>query len=161
MSEAEYIPSSKPGPKPKFELWMCDKIKEVAEAGGHIAQMCVAIGINSENTFHEWKKKYPEFKEAYDESKTISKAVYENILLQGAMGKIPGFSFNSLAMIIHNKFSDEYKHGAKAGGGSTEITINQLNLSPEQIDYKIAQSLEKLKSAGQTIELLGFEDESK
>lgn len=139
---------SKPGPKCKYEYWMCAKIKEIAGSGGHIPAMCRAIGINSEDTFHRWKREIPEFKEAYEEAKMISKSVYENILLQGAMGQIPHFNFNSVAMIMNNKFPDEYKRGANGSNTNTEITINQLNLTPEQIDYKIQALLEKRRARG-------------
>lgn len=142
---------TKRGPKAKFESWMCDKIKEVASNGGHVSAMCLAIGILSEDTFHRWKKEYPEFKEAYEECKIISKSVYENILLQGAMGQIKGFNFNSIAMIMNNKFPDEYKRGANGSNTNTEITINQLNLTPEEINYKISQVTEKLQSLGHEV----------
>lgn len=138
----------KPGPKSKFMPWMCDKIIEVAQLGGHIPAMCQAIGIKSEDTFHRWKREYPEFKAAYEEARTVSKGVYENILLQGAMGQIKGFNFNAIAMIMNNKFPDEYKRGANGSNTNTEITINQLNLTPEQVQYKINQKLEKLRSMG-------------
>lgn len=155
--EIEVIPHNKTGPKRKFESWMCDKIIEVAQTGGHIPAMCAAIGIRSEDTFHRWKREYPEFKEAYEEARTVSKGVYENLLLQGAMGTIPHFNFNAVAMIMNNKFPDEYKRGANGSNTNTEITINQLSLTPEQVDYKISQKLEKLKSMG--IELIGHDED--
>ncbi len=153
--EIEFIPAKR-GPKKKFELWMCDAIIEVARTGGHISTMCETIGIKSENTFHMWKKEYPEFASAYEEARTVSKGVYENLLLQGAMGKIPGFNFNAIAMLMNNKFPDEYKRGANGSNtnSNTEITINQLTLSPEQVQYKINQKLEKLKSLGVNLNLV-------
>ena len=152
--EIEVIPAKR-GPKNKFESWMCDAIVEVARTGGHIPTMCEAIGIKSENTFHTWKKEYPEFASAYEEARTVSKGVYENLLLQGAMGKIPGFNFNAIAMLMNNKFPDEYKRGANGSNttSNTEITINQLALSPEQVQYKINQKLEKLKSLGINLDM--------
>lgn len=155
----EIILAKQSGPKSKYQPWMCDKIVEIAEQGGHIAAMCQAIGIKSEDTFHRWKKEHQEFADAYEEAKTMSKGVYENILLQGAMGKIPGFNFNAIAMIMNNKFPTEYKRGANGSSTNTEITINQLNLTPEQVQYKISQKLEKLKSLGVDLEVVQHDEE--
>ena len=141
---------AKPGPKSKYEPWMCEKIIEVASEGGHIPAMCQAIGIKSEDTFHRWKREHEDFGKAYEEARTISQGVYESLLLQGALGKIKNFNFNAMAMIMNNKFPNEYKRSAT--GSNTEVTINQLNMSPEQVSAKINQKLEKLKSMG--IELL-------
>lgn len=156
MTDTIEVLQARTGPKRKFELWMCDAIIEVAKNGGHISAMCDAIGIKSEDTFHRWKKEYPEFGSAYEEARTVSKGVYENLLLQGAMGKIPGFNFNAIAMLMNNKFPDEYKRGANGSStnANTEITINQLTLSPEQVQYKINQKLEKLKSLGVNLDVI-------
>lgn len=144
MSDQEYLPS-KTGPKSKFEDWMCDKIKEIAEAGGHTVAMCLAIGI-SQDTFHRWKKDIPEFKEAYEESKLLSQAFYENAVLLGALGKIPGYNHKAMEMIMNNKFKEYQRTAEKVN--TTEITINQLNLSPHELTNKIAQKMEKLKALG-------------
>lgn len=140
----------------KYEPSMCAQILEIAATGGHVAAMCKAIGI-SRTQFYKWKKTIPEFAEAIEDAKLTSQSVYENLLLQGALGKIPGFNFNSLSLIMHNKFPDEYKRGSNGSAVSnTEITINQLHLSPKEIDYKIAQKLEKLQALG--IDLKGNDD---
>ena len=142
----------KRGPKPKYRPEMCQQIIEVAENGGHIPQMCLVIGLNSKTTFHEWVKTYPDFADAYSQSKLVSQAFYENMALRGAAGLIPGFNVTSLAMIMNNKFPDEYKRGANGGSTSHETTINVVNLSPDELRYKIAQKQELLRQKGQFIE---------
>lgn len=129
----------------KYEAWMDEAIVQVAREGGHIAAMCVKIGIKSEDTFHRWKKDYPSFREAYDEARMVSKALHESHLLQGSLGQIHNFNGTSYALIMHNKFAEDYKSNINQ---TTEITVNQLTLTPEQLDSKIAQKLEKLKSLG-------------
>lgn len=121
--EEEYIPKRKVATK--YEPWMCDKIIEIAEQGGHVANMCQAIGIASRDTFYRWLDEYDEFKEAYETSKMYSQAFYENLLLAGACGRIKNFNFNSVAMIMNNKFSDEYKRSPT--GSTTEINIGSIN----------------------------------
>jgi hypothetical protein len=143
-------PRSKTGPKSKFELWMCEKIIEVAKQGGHVAEMCVQIGLQSESTFHEWKKTYPEFKEAYNESKLYSKALHERVGFQGMVGQLPKFNHKQWEMTMRNKFPEEYKLGT---GGDVTITntYNQLNLadsSKDELRAKVEQQLEKLRSMG-------------
>jgi hypothetical protein len=130
----------------RYEPWMADKIIEVAENGGHVSAMCKAIGIRSRDTFYRWLKEYPELNEAYEKSKTVSQAFYEEVLLAGALGKIKNYNFNSIAMILNNKFGDEYKRSAS--GSSTEINIGSINsieqLTSQELDKKIAQLQKKL-----------------
>lgn len=137
----------KSGPESKYSPEMCNIILEVAKRGGHVAEMMVQLNIASKETFYRWQQEHPEFKESYQASKLVSQAFYEKLGLSGAMGEIPNFNASTYALIMNNKFSDEYKRSG-SGGGHTEITVNTLNLSPEQIESKITQKLEKLKSMG-------------
>lgn len=149
MTDDFEVISPKRGAPSKYESWMSEKIIEIAEQGGHIAQMCVAIGVKSEDTFHRWKKEIPEFGDAYDQAKVVSKAFYENLLLRGAAGLIPGFNATAMAMIMNNKFSDDYKRNA-SGNGDTQINIthNTLAISQEDQMLQIQGKLEKLKALG-------------
>lgn len=130
----------------KYQPWMCDKIVEVARQGGHVAKMCSEIGIRSRDTFYRWLDEYDEFREAYEYAKLESKAFYEEVLLAGALGKIKGFNFNSVAMVMNNKFSDEYKRSANSS--NTEINIGSINsiekLDEKALDAKIEQLQHKL-----------------
>ncbi len=130
----------------KYEPWMCDKIIEVAAAGGHVPAMIKAIGIRSKDTFYRWQKEYPEFKAAYEYSKIESQVLHEEILAAGAAGKIKNFNFNALAMIMNNKFSEDYKRSAT--GSNTEVNIGTMNnldvLTSPARQAKIQQMLKKL-----------------
>lgn len=141
-----------PGKPSYYEPWMCDKIIEVAARGGHISEMCVELGLKSETSYHDWKKLYPEFKEATETAKLYSKAYYEKLNLQGARGELPGFNGGTMEKIMQAKFSEEYKKDNNGNTNNrTEITINNLNLSPQEVNMKIAQLTEKLKAMGQDI----------
>jgi hypothetical protein len=125
---------------------MCQKIIDIAEQGGHVPAMLKAIGVRSKDTFYRWLKEYPEFNEAYEASKLASQAFYEEVLLAGALGKIKNYNFNSMAMILNNKFGEEYKRNAT--GSSTEVNIGAIN-NLEVMDTparraKIQQIIEKL-----------------
>lgn len=130
----------------KYNPSMCQTIINVAEQGGHIPAMCVAIGIRSKDTFFRWRKLYPEFEEAYQAAVLISQKVYEEIGFAGMMGRIKGFNFNSFAMIMNNKFPDEYKRSAT--GSNTEINVGSINsieqLSSTELDKKIELLQKKL-----------------
>lgn len=132
--------------KRKYEPWMCEKIIEVAEQGGHIPAMLKAIGVRSKDTFYRWLSEYPEFKEAYETSKIASQAFYEEILLAGALGKIKGYNFNSIAMVMNNKFNDEYQRSAT--GSNTQVSIGSINnlegLSNDELMKRIDKSLKKM-----------------
>lgn len=140
---AEVIPRGRGAPV-KYRPEMCETLVEVAKQGGHVMQMCAAIGIKSKDTFYRWLDEYEDFNEAYQESKIHAQAFYENLLLMGAVGKIPHFNFSALAMLMNSKFGDEYKRV----GNNTEINIGSINsigaLSSEALDAKIQQLQEKL-----------------
>lgn len=125
---------------------MCAKIIEVAAAGGHIPAMCLAIGIRSKDTWYRWKEEYPEFREAVEYAELISQAYYEELLHKAGTGQVPGCNFNSIAMIMNNKFSTEYKRSANSA--STEINIGSINsierLDEATLDKKIAAMNKKL-----------------
>lgn len=139
----------KPGPVSKYSPDMCDKIKSAAAEGKHIAGMMCEIGISSNETWYRWQKEHPEFGKAVKEADIISLAFYEENLLRGALGEIPGFNATAMATIMNNKFRKEY---SRSGTGGTEITFNTLNLSDSEKMQKITQKLERLKSLGVDIE---------
>jgi len=144
--EGKLLPVKR-GPKNKYTPEMCDAIVAAASSGGHIPEMMLSIGIKSKDTWYRWQKENPEFKEAVEYSKIVNQAFYEKIGLKGIMGEIPNFNATTFALMMNNKFGDEYKR-SHSGNGPTEITVNTVNYNEEQTTEKIAQKLEKLKALG-------------
>lgn len=142
--ELEFV---RPGPVSKYTPEICNRVIEAASQGAHISGMMLAIGVQSKDTWYRWQKEYPEFKEAVEYAHIVSQAFYEKLGLEGMTGKIPNFNATTFALTMNNKFGDEYKRGA-SGAGSTEITLNTVNYNSDQVNEKIAQKLEKLKSLG-------------
>jgi hypothetical protein len=120
---------------------MCLKILDVAANGGHVAQMCAAIGVRSFETFYRWVDEIPEFHEAYEESKVLSQAYYENLCLQVATGQIDNASSSILAMTMYNKFAHEYKRGT-----NSEINIGSINTIEKLDDKKLDEQIHKLQA---------------
>lgn len=143
--------------KSKYRPEMCSKIIDVAKEGGHIASMMLAIDCKSERTWYDWQDRYPEFKEAVEAAKLVSKDFYERLGLMGIMGQVKNFNATTYALIMNNKFKDEYSRGTNGPSSHTEITFNTVKLPPEQVTQKIAQKLEKLKNLGVDL-LVGHED---
>jgi hypothetical protein len=143
----------KRGAPTKYEDWMCDKVVEVAQDGGFHAAMMVACGIDND-TFYRYKREIPEFKDAVEYADLISLAIQEATLIAGSRGEIRNYNFASNAMILSNKYRALYK--GNEGSSNTEININNntINLSPQERDDKIAQILQKLKSAGSLPDVL-------
>ena len=133
--------------KAKYTPDMCDKIIAVASKGGHIPAMMMAIGVKSKDTWYRWIKDYPEFKEAVEFAKISNQAFMEDIGMRAIVGTIPNFNSPTYALVMHNKFREDYKRDV-GGNGHTEITINQVNLTSDEISLKIAQKLQKLKGLG-------------
>lgn len=150
------MPSLKPGPESDYDPSYCDAIVTVAAQGGHQAEMCLACGVKSRTTLYNWREKHPEFDEAYQFAQLVSLAYHEKVQLAGAMGMLPGFNSTTMAVIMNNKFGEDYKRGA-GGNASTEINItnNTVNLTSEEMDARIAQITEKLKSSGIDVLSLG------
>ena len=139
---------NKVGKTTYYEPWMCDKIIEIASQGGSRSKMIVALGIRREATINEWCEKYPEFREAYAISKHYHLAYLEDINLENAKGEIKG-NATSMALMLNNYHPEIYKRNPDAtGGGHTEININTINLSPEQMDTAIKQKIQLLRSFG-------------
>jgi hypothetical protein len=141
------------GRKTSYEPEFCETIQKVASAGGHIPSMMKAVGIKSKATWYKWQRDFPEFKDAVEEAELLSQAFYEELGLQGMMGKIPNFNATTYIFMMHNKFNTEYKRNPTAT--EVNITNNTLNLSSDQMAQKIAQKLEKLKTLGIDIEHTG------
>jgi len=133
--------------KAKYTPDMCDKIIAVASKGGHIPAMMMAIGVKSKDTWYRWIKDYPEFKEAVEFAKISNQAFMEDIGMRAIVGTIPNFNSPTYALVMHNKFKEDYKRDT-GGGDHVEVTINNLNLTSEEISLKIAQKLQKLKGLG-------------
>lgn len=144
--EGEYIPN--PNKVSKYDPSMCEKIVEVAKNGGHVAKMLVELDI-SRDTFYRWVKEYPEFGQAYEKSKRESQAVYEDIGLQGMLGQIKGFNYNSWVTVMNNKFPEDYKRSAT--GNNTEVNIGSItqntikSLTNEELDKKLEYLQERIK----------------
>lgn len=145
VAMGEFLPKK---PETKYKEEMCNVICGIADTGGHIAAMRDAIGGISKDTWYRWQELYPEFKEAVELAKLRSQVYYEKLGLMGATGQIDNFSATTYALIMNNKFKDEYSRGT-GGGNHTEITYNNtLQLEPAQVTLQIAQKLEKLKNLG-------------
>lgn len=140
-TEGELIQGKK---STKYERWMDDAIIDVGMKAGSVAAMCNAIRVSSKETFYRWIERYPTFKEAYNTARLHAQEVLEEMLLAGACGKIKNFNFSATAMLLNNKFPDDYKRGT-GSGGSTEINIGAIN-SIEGLDNKeLDQKIEKLQ----------------
>lgn len=138
------------GKETYYQPWMCDKIIEVAANGGFRSAMIVALGVKRRATINEWCNKYPEFKQAYELAKEYQQAKYEKLNLDMIEGNIKG-NATSMAIALTNQFSDDYKRtgsGESVGNTHTEININTISLTQDQMDASIQQKLQFIKTFG-------------
>lgn len=134
------------GPPTLYKPEMCDTIVEIAAQGGHISAMILAIGVKSRETWYRWRREHPEFNRAAEFAEEVSQDFYERLMLKGLTGEIPNFNATLCALLMNNKFGRDYKR--TGGGGDMNVTYNTINYTPEQINQRIAQKLEKLKLLG-------------
>ena len=122
---------------------------DVAKNGGFNAAYTVALGLKSEDTFYRWKREIPEFAEWCKEADLHSKVYLEQLAIDQIAGKCKG-NATSLAIILRNKFGDEYKNPAEGSSKSeTNTTNNYLILSKDDVKEKIAQQIAQLKLFGE------------
>jgi hypothetical protein len=143
----ELVKRPRPGQPTKYKEWMCDKIVEVAQKGGLRAARCIAIGVNRD-TYLEWCKRYPDFKAASDWADLLCQAFDEEVLRKISLGEIDAKGFNAHAMRMNNAYKHDYSRSPT--NNNTEITINQLNISPKERRQLIAQKLEFCSQNGET-----------
>lgn len=143
--------NSKRGPKEKYSSEMCEQIINVAAEGGHLASMLVTMGIKSKDTFYRWCNEHPDFKEAYEYSKLVSQDAWERIGYKGATGQIPNFSASTYAIIMNNKFGDEYKRSGSGSHTEINLTNNTLTLSTDELKERIAATAARLKLLGDNV----------
>lgn len=145
------------GPKCKFDEWSDEdkesaltKMIEIAQQGGHQSQMCIALGLKSEDTFYRWKREIPEFKAMCEEAKMHAKAFYESLLLKGGAGLIKGFNTAAIMSLVNAKFADEYK--PENSNIHTNNTINILSIGKDELKIKVNEQLQYLQQLGITFD---------
>lgn len=133
----------KAGRRTDYTPRMCEIVVATAEAGGFRAAMCVNCGI-SNSTFANYIREYPDFAEAVEYAELVLLAQQEALLTAGAQGKIKNYDFRANSYILNNK----YRHIYDKTTGSTEVNINTINLTPEQINEQIAKKYARLRAFG-------------
>lgn len=123
----------------KYFPAMCDAIKAVGARGGHVAEMCLEIGVGSKETFYRWQAEYPEFREAYQTATLLSQAYYERLLKDCAEGN-KEINDKALTMILRNKFKEDYAAEHK----DTKVLINNAggsigSMSDEALNRRIKE----------------------
>lgn len=129
---------------PQTKLNQCNHLIHVMAKGGHVARVCVDLGI-TEKTFFDWRKRYPEWEEAYQIAKLYSKAFYEEFMLRGVAGQIPGFNANGAKYIMAAKMG---WRGEKEGAGVNIENMNVLDtgrMSEEELQNKITMMAKKIQ----------------
>lgn len=133
------------GAKSLYQPWMCEEAIRQGIKGKFVSHIAATLGVCTK-TLYNWQDQYPEFKEAMDWAKSYSLAYHEEALIKGIKGG-KGYNFAPNAFILSNKWKAEYSKSNDEG--KTDITINNLNLSSDEIKEKIAQISEKLQARGQ------------
>ncbi len=145
-STTQVVQSKPKGAMSKYSPLVCDKIVAAAAEGAHISGMMLAAGIKSKDTWYRWIKEYPDFAEAVEYAREISLAYHEKMGHDGAYGKIKNFNATAHALIMNNKFKEEYSRNGS--GPTTEITVNTINLTDSEKMEKIKQKLQFLRKTG-------------
>ena len=92
----------------KWDDSIPSKLAEMFKDGATICQVAaLKLGISRE-TYYTWKREIPEFREAAETGEYMSQAYHEQKLLDGADGKIDGFSAPARIFYMKNGFRKDY-----------------------------------------------------
>ncbi len=131
----------------RYEKWMDEAIIKVAARGGHIAEMCMELGIKETKTYYQWGRRYKSFGEAIVASKMVAEAYWDRLGHEGIVGRLPKFNFNAYQLTVMNKFGDSYKK--VSGGTNVEFNVGEINnntieqLSTDDLNKKIQMLVNK------------------
>lgn len=129
--------------KPEY----CETIIKLGAQGAFQSHMAATLGI-CEKTLYNWQDRIPEFKEALDWARTLSKAYHEWKLIKGEKGD-KNYNFAANAFILSNQWKAEYARNMKEGETVNNLTVNNLNLSSDEVKERIAEITAKLAAKGQ------------
>lgn len=149
--------------KGKFSERMQQRILKLAEDGKTIEEIAMYVGI-SERTLYNWSGRFPDFKAALKDSKSIADELVEASLFRRAVGyehkaKKIFFDAKSLSVVEHD-YTEKFAPDTSAGifwlknrdperwKDKTEVkhegSIDQL--SDDELDAKIEEKVTKSKA---------------
>ena len=96
----------------------CEKVIELGKQGKSRVQMA-AILDKDRKTFDNWAKQFPEFAAAFDWSRQLAQAWWEDQGQSGIWSK--DFNANAYRLQVLNRFPDDWrdKHDHQVSGGVT------------------------------------------
>lgn len=129
----------------KYKPSMCATVIQVAKEGGFHPAMMLKLGI-SRTSFYTYIRDYPEFARAVEQADLITQAQHEKNLVECAEGSSKA-DFKATAFVLQTKFNKDYPKDTPETNNTT-ITVNNLNITPQERDNKIAQLADKLRAVG-------------
>ena len=133
----------------EYDPSACIAIIVSAAKGRHMDSWAIAAGAKSRQTLYNWEERHPEFKEAMDYARLISRDFYGSAGAEATLGNIPNFNANTWATIVKNKFPDEWGQSTESSGGSTtNINFNTVNLTSDEKVNKVKSLIQQLKQSG-------------
>lgn len=118
--------------RPEF----CDTIIELGREGASFVEMALACGV-TRNTAHEWKKRYPEFQDAYLRARDESLAWWHRKAKEGQDKGSRGFNERAWWRMVSNMFPDDFKDRREVDVRSVVGHVD-LNRMPDSVVERIA-----------------------
>jgi hypothetical protein len=96
----------------KWNMGLCEKVIEHMSKGYSLDSFTGEAKVTSD-MLYKWRNKYPEFDEACKIGSGMSRKVWENLGIQGSMGKIKNFSAATWIFTMKCRFG--YRDGSETG----------------------------------------------
>ena len=94
--------------KDVYDPTVCDELPAMFADGSSIVKVCARkLGI-ARSTYYEWKEKYPEFKKAAEKGEQLAQCAQEDVLEEGARGKIENYNATSQIFLMKCRYRKDY-----------------------------------------------------
>ncbi len=132
MAKDKVKTKKKTGPKhpSKYTEENRKRIKELLELGLNYKDVCLSTGITTE-TFHEWRKKYPEFSALVDAANVKVKEIALKSLRIGEMK-----DWKAAAWRLERRWPDEYKEKREVELTKPILIDNMFNEDEDEGEKK-------------------------
>lgn len=110
----------------KWDPEFCERVVELGREGKSMSQIARDLGIGY-TSLKRYQEKKPEFAKALKEAQSAAQAYWEDIGMNGATGKIPGFNATAFIFQMKNRFRDNY----------SDKSVNEHHIEVTKINRKV------------------------
>ena len=125
----------------KYVPEFCEEVIELAKEGKLISGICVAFDC-SRQTLTNWRKRYPEFNEAYIKAEEAAQAYYEEQQRKALTGETEKFPQAANTLVMTRRFKHDYASEDERAAQAKREMFDELRTRVTEIEDEEAECLE-------------------